>query len=313
MSSVSNKLREALDIKLREIQRADEEYDAALVKAREEYPEIKVIEEKLRSIGANIALTALRGEKDKLKALKEESLSLCEKKKKLLMKAKVKPKKIICPLCNDENFVDGKVCRCVTDIAKELNFIEMSKRMPLDKCRFDNFDIDLYPEENRKKMQNIFKFCKAYAENFNDKSPNLLFIGPPGLGKTHLSLSIVNELIKKGVSVVYAPAADILGSIEAEHFSFSGETEAVDRVLNADLLLIDDLGTEMTSQFVLSAFYNIINTRINTSKPTVISTNLSFDELEKKYSPRITSRFIGEYEMKGFAGKDIRQIKKFGK
>ena len=134
-------------------------------------------------------------------------------------------------------------------------------------------------------------------------------MGETGLGKTHLSLAIVAAVSEKGYSVVYGPAGNLFTAAEREHFSYSGETEKLDSMLSCDLLVIDDLGTEFLSPFTSSLFYNIINSRILENKPTIISTNLSIAEIEKRYSDRIASRFIGNYEVKRFLGEDIRQQK----
>ena len=137
-------------------------------------------------------------------------------------------------------------------------------------------------------------------------------MGDAGLGKTHLSLAIVSAVSAKGFGVVYGSAQNLFSAAEKEHFSYGGETDAIDSLLNCDLLVIDDLGTEFYSPYTASLFYNIINSRLLSRRPTVINTNLSFDELEKRYSARITSRFIGSYDMKKFIGNDIRQIKAMG-
>ena len=156
------------------------------------------------------------------------------------------------------------------------------------------------------------KTDRAEAEKKLGLAPgkkNLLFFGQTGLGKTHLSLAIVAEVSAKGFGVVYGSAQNLFSAAEKEHFSYSGETSVQDSLLGCDLLVIDDLGTEFYSSFAASLFYNIVNTRLLSCKPTVINTNLSLDELEKKYTPRICSRFMGGYDSKKFIGSDIRQIK----
>lgn len=309
-------MQKAVAVRMAEIKKRRDEYEEKLAKAHKSFPELEKTERELMSLGAQSVRAAMSGDKAELKLIKEKSTALSEKKAEILKAAGIKELKPLCKKCGDTLRVNGEYCDCVKDIAKKTEIESMAEKMPLDKCTFSSFDVTLYPEDCRKKMQNIYNFCKKYADNFSLKSENLLFIGAPGLGKTHLSLSVVNECVLKGFRVIYGSAQNIFSAVENEHFSFSGSEEKLDALLTCDLLVIDDLGTEFTSQFISNVFYNIINTRINCSKPTIINTNLSFDELEKKYTARITSRFIGEYELKGFCGNDIRQIlrmKKCGK
>ena len=162
-------------------------------------------------------------------------------------------------------------------------------------------------------MANIFEFAKDYAQNFKKNSDNLLFLGGVGLGKTHLSLSIINVVTEKGFGVIYDSAQNLFNKIEKEHFSYSGSSEIIDAVLSCDLLVIDDLGTEFITPFTVSQFYNIINSRINSGLPTIINSNLDFSEIQEKYTPRVLSRIMGNYKIKKFMGDDIRIKKALGK
>ena len=159
--------------------------------------------------------------------------------------------------------------------------------------------------------------CVEYAYGFNGRNGNLLFTGAPGLGKTFLSASIARVVSEKGYSVVYDTAMRVFDRFEAQKFGRDedGTVESdVERILNCDLLILDDLGTEMTTAFVQSALYQIINTRIMERRPTILSTNLKMDErnneISKRYSPQIASRIEGEYQVLPFFGKDIRLLKK---
>ena len=133
--------------------------------------------------------------------------------------------------------------------------------------------------------------------------------GKTGLGKTHLSLAIAAEVSKKGYKVIYGSAQNLLRKVEKEHFS-GGDDETINSLLECDLLVLDDLGTEFESKFNASQVYNIINTRLNFSLPTIISTNLTMSELEGRYEQRVVSRLIGEYDVLMFIGNDVRQLKK---
>ena len=310
MALTSESISKAFEIKRKAVKNADYLYENSLAEASKKYPEIDEINRNLSSIGANLLMLTLHGDTEKLFKLRAESEALSEKKKALLKKAGVKEKQIFCKACNDTGYIGGALCECIKTIAKEVMLSEMSKAMPLDKCSFENFSIEYYPKEAQTKMSNIYSFCQKYAEDFSISSENLLFMGKSGLGKTHLSLAIAKEAVKKGYNVVYGPAQNLFSDAEKEHFSYSGNKEKLEALLDADLLVIDDLGTEFITNFVSSLFYDIVNTRILKGKPTIISTNLTIEEIEKRYSARIASRFIGEYTIKVFTGNDIRLIKK---
>ena len=159
-------------------------------------------------------------------------------------------------------------------------------------------------------MREIFEYCRCYADDFGKCSDSLFMHGATGLGKTHLSLAIANVVVEKGFEVIYGSAQNLLSSLEREKFG-GGSGEMEKELLDCDLLIIDDLGSEFSTQFTVACIYNIINTRINLGKPVIISTNLTGEELEAKYTQRITSRIIGSYVSLLFIGKDIRQLKKF--
>ena len=193
---------------------------------------------------------------------------------------------------------------------------EFQKEMPLNQCKFENFDLKYYSEEGenpRRRMTAIFKLCKEYVIDFNpQKSENLLFMGQSGLGKTHLTLAIVSGVIEKGYNVVYGPCENLFSLIEKE--KFTGENKgSYDAMIDCDLLVLDDLGAEIATPFSKAALYNLINTRMLSNKPTIINTNLTIKEIETRYTARVASRLIGSYNANKFLGEDIRQQKALGK
>ncbi len=313
MAIGSENIKAAFEIKEQAVKKAEYNYEKAVNKASEEAPRIKDINTELSAIGASLMMAALSGDNKKINELKKQSEALSKEKKQLLKKAGVKEKDCFCKVCEDSGYVGGSLCECIKSIAKEIALSKMAEKMPIDKCSFDNFDINYYPDEVRTKMQNIFKFSKEYADNFSGNSENLLFMGKSGLGKTHLSIAIIKEAIKKGFNVVYGPAQSLFSQVEKEHFTYSGDSENLDILLDADLLVIDDLGTEFMTNFVQSLFYDIVNTRMLSGRPTIINTNLTIEELQNRYTQRIASRFIGEYTIKTFLGNDIRLKKAQGK
>lgn len=171
-------------------------------------------------------------------------------------------------------------------------------------------ELGISPREN---MDWIYRTCRRYAAGFGPGSGSLLLTGDPGLGKTFLSAAVAREVSGDGWSVVYDTAVHIFDRFEARKFGREAgeEIEAdVERVLDCDLLILDDLGTEMTTPFVQSALYSIVNGRILGRRATILSTNLKLDELARRYTAQTVSRIEGEYQILPFFGEDIRKLKK---
>lgn len=223
-----------------------------------------------------------------------------------------------CPICKDTGVKDNAPCGCYQSLLRELAYRELAKTTPLQLCDFSTFSLNAYsdkPDTNgvvpREEMLTIYERCKTYAESFSANSASLFFFGATGLGKTHLSLAIADRVIQKGFGVVYGTAQNLLTRLEKERFGRIEDTDTESMLLDCDLLILDDLGTEFTTGFTVAAVYNILNTRELSGKPTIINTNLSLSELEQKYSSRISSRILGKYEIYQFVGADQRIAKRF--
>lgn len=288
-------------------------------KLESEHTKLKEINQNLNMLGAKTAITALSGDTETLKSLKETVQKLNAEKQAFLDNAAIMPLLPDCDKCADTGYVNGKICDCIKHIAKQLILDDLSKSLPLNSSRFEDFSLDYYSEETqngaspKKRMTAIFKLCKEYAISFNPKtSDSLLFMGDTGIGKTHLSLSIVFELLNKGFDVIYGSAYNLFSTMENEHFNLRSDA-SYKAAIKCDLLVIDDLGSEFVSPYIQSLFYNIINTRVLAALPTIINTNLTMAEIENLYTPRVTSRLIGSYTAKKFLGTDIRQIKAMNK
>ncbi len=222
-----------------------------------------------------------------------------------------------CSKCRDTGYVDGLLCDCMKLLLRKTAYDQLNRISPLSLCSFGSFSVDYYSDTEtvngsrsiRSYMSGVLKFCQDYADNFSADSESLIFRGGTGLGKTHLSLAVAQTVIEKGFGVIYISAPDILSRLETNQFSGrAAENQNEQKLLTeCDLLIIDDLGTEFVTKYTLSAIYNIINIRINYSKPTIVSTNLTARELENIYGERMVSRIVGAVKRVDFYGTDIRQ------
>lgn len=281
----------------------------------EKIPELESIQQKLSNIGLSISKVFLFSDDKKadMEKLMEESLKLQEEKKKLLVKYGYDENALNityhCPDCKDTGFIGSRRCKCHKELLRDIERENLSKIAPIDDCTFDTFKTEYYPDVDR--AEKIRANCLKYATNFTTNSKSIIFYGGTGLGKTHLSLAIANVAINRGYSVVYGTAQNILNDLQNENFGRTDNIRYYERaVLNCDLLIIDDLGTEFKSAYTVAELYNIINSRILAKLPTIISTNSTPQELEEKYDQRVTSRIIGEYAPLVLQGNDIRYIKR---
>ena len=165
----------------------------------------------------------------------------------------------------------------------------------------------------RSLMERNLQMCRRYAATFSEKSPNLLFSGDTGLGKTFLSACIARVVADRGYSVVYESASHLFGKLERAKF-YNDEQARQDsqRYTDCDLLIVDDLGTEMPSQFTTSALYTLINDRILYGRPMILSTNLNTEDFSRRYSSQVASRLNGNFQRVPFLGEDIRAKKNWG-
>ena len=220
----------------------------------------------------------------------------------------------ICEVCGGVGYIGAEMCQCLEELCRQ----EQRKLIACLTCgtaSFDDFRLDLYPDavdpkygaSPRAVMERTFAYCKKYAQSFGEGSGNLLFVGGTGLGKTMLSACIATAVTEKGYSVSYESAGHLFSKMEKNRFAPSEETRlAVAAIENSQLLIIDDLGTELPGNFVTAALYTLVNDRILSGKPTIISTNLNGQELGQRYSPQIASRLHGAYRQLTFVGEDIR-------
>ena len=288
-------------------------------------PRLREIDAQLRDTMRSIIAGALRRGTDPraaIQVLRDENLSL-QAEKRALLRAMGLPEDALdetpaCPLCSDTGYRDGQVCRCLRAYYAREQQRELSRMLDLGNQSFDTFSLDWYPETYdpdcgmtvRQHMETVYDLCADYAHHFGKKPANLLLFGAPGLGKTHLSAAIAREVSAAGWSVVYDTAGHVFAQMEDRKFRRDEGEDETERIFRCDLLILDDLGTEMTTAFVQSALYEVLNTRLLERRSTILSTNLTPGELARRYSPQIASRIEGEYQILPFAGEDIRALKK---
>lgn len=283
-------------------------------------PEIAKIDRELSFTGLEIFSASFSGgdSAEKIAAIRNKNEEL-QRRRAEILKANGYPEdysdvKYECTKCGDTGFIDNKMCSCMKE-ALILAGIENSGFANLIREQsFDNFSLAYYKKSltHYDMMSKNLEFLKEYANSFNAKtSQSLLMMGGTGLGKTHLSSAVARVIIEKGNDVFYTGAIDLFSQFEIQRFkSYNNEpNELIERYLECDLLIIDDLGTEIVNQFSVSTLYSLLNDRLSRKKPTIISTNLTQDDIRKKYNDRITSRLFGEYKIVFFAGTDIRAQK----
>ena len=331
MAFDANILRRATDRLEAERRQRQERSERLRSQAYERQPRLRQLDRQLQATMAQLVAATLRQGGDPVQAvreIRERNLDLQQERAVLLGSLGLPPDalddKPACPLCGDTGWQGAKMCRCLQRLCAQEQIKELSKLLDLGEQSFDTFRMDYYSEtpypgkgtSPRKNMELVYDVCLNYARKFESfLFRNLLLSGAPGLGKTFLSACIARAVSEHGYSVVYDTAGNIFAQFEAKKFqrdSADGQ-EARDetrRYLNCDLLIVDDLGSELTTQLTQSALYELINARLVAQRHTVISTNLSLEEIARRYNPQIASRIEGEYHVLHFFGDDIRMLKK---
>lgn len=224
-----------------------------------------------------------------------------------------------CPICRDTGVTQGVACTCVNVLVRRLRREEINQASPLALCGFDSFDLlrysDVYDPERdadtgvplRQHMSDIFHACRMYANKFGPHSTNLMFTGSAGLGKTHLALAIADTVLERGFDVLYTSAAALVAQLGREHFDRESNEEWLSACKEADLLILDDLGTEYVNALSISVLYELVNTRMLCRRPTIYTTNLTdANEFEARYTEKVASRIFGNCLKFVFKGEDQR-------
>jgi len=301
-------------------------HERRLERAYAQMPRIRALDAEIRTTMSDIVRAALdTGSGKRLEDIRLRNLELQELRRSELIRAGYSEKYLddeyMCQECHDTGYIRTEICGCLMELYKIEQRESLSNLFKLGCETFDSFVLSYYDDtpaldtgkSPRQSMEIVYETCVEYARKFGKKSMNLFFNGEPGLGKTFLSACIARVVADNGYSVVYDMASSVFAKFEDAKFSRTGDPEEmraeVKRCLECDLLILDDLGTEMTTSFTISALYELINTRLVSGKKTIVSSNLTIEELHRRYSKQIMSRLEGEYQVLTFSGDDIRRIK----
>lgn len=284
-------------------------------------PRLRQIETELRKTSARVFAAAFRDNVDPQEAmnrLKKENLALQQEREWLLESNDIDPEDLkltpICTLCGGTGWRGAQMCDCLLELCRQEQKKVLNRQFSSGRESFEKFQLSLYPAEYdpvlktspRAAMQKLYERACQYAQSFSASSRSLFLTGATGLGKTFLSACIAKAAAEKGYAVEYVSAGDFFSDFEEDKFRPLPGTERTAPYFETDLLILDDLGTEMTTQLAVSSLYRIVNTRLMEQKPTVISTNLPTKELEIRYSAQIASRILGTYQFFQFYGSDLR-------
>ena len=306
--------------------KAKHDAEARIQDAYTRAPRLREIEAEIASASVSSARRLLDGDEGALLELKKHLKELCNEKK-LLLKELHLPEDYFdpvyeCPDCKDTGYKDGIKCHCFRQREIDLLYAQSNIREVLERENFSHFSYDYFDDTKidprsgktaRAYMEQVTAFCHRYVDGFKEEKGNILFTGKTGLGKTFLSNCIAKELIERCFSVVYLPAVEMYEIFSRDRFANDATDEDRDRsqyLLECDLLIIDDLGTELVNTFTTSQLFYVVNERLNRKKGTIISTNLPVNEMRDEFTDRVMSRIISQYQIIPLYGEDIRIRKK---
>ena len=331
MSYDVNVLRRARERLERERRERLERTQRLRAQAYQRQPRLEQLDRRIQGTMASLVAAALRQGGDPVqavRAVREENRELQRERSELLGAMGLAPDalddKPACPLCGDTGWQGASMCRCLRQLCAQEQIRELSKLLDLGEQSFDGFRLEYYSQtpwpgrgaSPRSNMELVYDVCVKYATKFGRFGIRNLFLsGAPGLGKTFLSACIARTVSENGFSVVYDTAGNVFAQFEARKFLRDSRDGAdardeTRRCLGCDLLILDDLGSELTTQFTQSALYELVNARLTGGLHTVISSNLSMEEVSRRYAPQIASRLEGEYHVLHFFGDDIRLLRK---
>ena len=280
-------------------------------------PAYKELEDTMVSISVSQGKKLLNGEDDALIELRKILKELSMTKINLLLKHGFDEHFLDpiydCPDCGDTGYIDDKKCHCFKQSIISLLYKQSNIQNMIDGENFSSLSYEYFEGEDLAHFKKLVLNCQTFVNNFNSDYQNLFFYGTVGTGKSFLSNCIAKELLENGYSVIYFSSSTLFDGLSKNSFDYKAKEELasmLDDLYNCDLLIIDDLGTEMTNSFVTSQLFSCLNERHMRKKSTIISTNLTLGELQNHYSDRVFSRITSNYEICKLSGPDIRVLKK---
>ncbi len=321
---------DTLRLKAEFAQRHRDRIDEATQRRKELYrvlPDLLQIDRALSETAGRVYAEIARGPEgiqERVEAIRQENTELQKARAACLefhgYPANYTDPKFDCPVCQDLGTVGLTMCACLRKALVLAGYESAGIGELMKTQTFESFDLSYYARDAKaqENMRTVYLACRDYAMNFRtgvSSGPrHLLLRGGTGLGKTHLSTAIAKTVIEQAYDVVYDTAQNIFSAFEGEHFAANTERGAQSaqraaRAMDCDLLILDDLGAEFLTQFTVSTLYNLINTRINANRAMIVNTNLTWEELRKRYSDRIASRLFGEFRPLVFSGGDVRAAK----
>lgn len=282
----------------------------------EHLPKYRELEDETASLSVEQGKKLLSGDETAMDRLRENLAALKKQKRRLLLDAGLPANYLepvfSCPDCRDTGYIDRQKCHCLRQAEISLLYEQSGIQDMLEHNNFSLLSYDYYTGEALALFRHAVETCQSFIKNFNSDYRNLFFYGTVGTGKSFLSGCVAKELMDEGHSVIYFGAAglfDLLSSVSFDAKSRDERRNTYFDLYQCDLLIIDDLGTELTNQFTASQLFSFLNERHLGKKSTLISTNFSLAELRDRYSDRIFSRITSNFEVCRLAGEDIRMYK----
>ncbi len=306
------------------------EQDERIAEVYTRIPQVAALNDEITALMAQAGRKMIMGDPDGAAACRKEAAALKEQRQQYIRRggypADYLEMQYQCPTCKDTGYFDGQKCHCFRRLEIEVLYDQSNIREVLSRENFDTLSMEYYDNERIDEktgmtvldyMTMVIGECREYVEKFGEEKGSILFTGSTGCGKTFLSNCIARELINRGFSVVYLTATDMFDVLSESRFGSRDEDEAKDRaayILDCDLLIIDDLGTELINTFTASQLFYCINERLNRKKGTIISTNLALNRMQDEFTERVTSRIMSHYRIFPLLGDDLRFIRRgYGK
>lgn len=280
-------------------------------------PEYEELDHQVSSLSIAQGRKMLSGDTSALAQLKAQLKEIAQQKKELLRiygyPSDFLEPKYQCPLCKDTGYIDNRKCKCFRTAEIELIYEQSNIKNLLMTDNFEHLSYEYYDGEDLIRFQKAVQECQTFIKTFDNDYHNLFFYGTVGTGKSFLSSCVAAELIKQGKLVIYFSALQLFEVLSRYNFdksSAEASSGIYEDIYDCDLLIIDDLGTELTNAFVSSQLFACLNNRHLRKKSTIITTNLSLEEMSARYSDRIFSRITSYYGVCKLTGRDIRIAKK---